>query len=139
MVEEGTLYFTNEGGVISKIPLAGGTPEVVYQEHLRDIFSGTLASDGSLLYRGGSDGSIWSIPIAGGESQLVVQPTPDVSVAKVFVDGADLYWVDTSHTGSHATVVKAPLAGGTPTSIYEADWMGGARSSQRDALRHRSS
>jgi len=96
-------------GYLAKIPIGGGTPVTLAS----NLDAGTqLATDGTNLYWvAPNDGNIMKIALAGGNAVPIV--TGQGQLADIIaVDATSVYWRNAQNE-----IMKAPLAGGTPTTL----------------------
>ena len=104
-IDTDTVYWTEFGGLIRKVPKTGGAPVTLYASQYNP--SG-IAADGTNVYFG--DGvSIRSVPKGGGTSTVLAAGTP----SQIALDSNNLYWTDFSA----GAIRKMPKTGGTPVTI----------------------
>jgi hypothetical protein len=117
-----------------KVPMAGGTPTTLASDGLSIYTQGTnLVLSGTRAYWGQLEsddsnthlvGRVQSVALDGGAltplatGQLFTGALPTVAV-----DDTSVYWSTVSSEAIGATVylVKAPLSGGTPTTLFSGD------------------
>lgn len=116
------VYAATQDSIV-KIPVGGGSPTTLAPISSQQEALGLAVADSqviwSVLEYGGSQNvtSIYSVPVGGG---AVSNPHTVAGFAGAFaVDGSDLYWAGVDPMGSCATppcatLVVAPLSGGTP-------------------------
>lgn len=105
----GTLYW-NGGDVIEKIPDSGGFPTTIAS----GVSGRDIAINATALYWQTSAG-LGTAPLSGGAPAAMAVSMPHVR--QMTVDDAYVYWAD----DTDGTVMKAPLAGGTPTTLHAGD------------------
>ena len=105
------------GRSVRRIPLAGGSPAVVFDRLAR---AGAIAADGQWVFvvdvEGGATGllatsSLLRVPAAGGDA--VVLGRTQGPVASLAIDEANVYWTD----ALEGAVLAVPKAGGTARTV----------------------
>lgn len=112
IVVHGPSVYWNAGGLLETLPVSGsgGTPSTLAS----GLTGSDIAANGSAVYWTTSTG-IGGLPFSGGSPMTVAIPMN--AVQHIAVDDASIYWTD----GYDGTVMKAPLAGGTPTTLHQGD------------------
>ena len=107
-----------EIGVVTAVSLADGS-----QRTLNPVSANSLAMDATRIYSvspGGGDeaqGLVLACPKSGCTPSYTTLATGQTNVWGVAVDGQNVYW---TNQGAPGAVMKAPLAGGAPTTLVGA-------------------
>ena len=126
----------NSNGCIFSVPVAGGTPNVLYSFSSAGTTDGSypcvlvINSTGTILYgicqNGGAnntDGTIFSIPVAGGSLTWVTSfavGTTGSSPNSLILSGSTLYGTTIlgGVTSGSGTIFSIPITGGSITVLY---------------------
>lgn len=109
-VDASHVYFADGG--IARVPLAGGTPEVLASD-LSALM--VVVDDTHVYFSSHSARIVGRVPKAGGTTELLASNT---SAVQVGIDDAHVYWVDQG--AEPYTLLRAPKGGGEP-EILAAD------------------
>ncbi len=123
-LDDTSVYFTNfGGGTIRKVPKAGGSTVTLASgsapSGIAIVPPGGVLAAGSVVWTE-SNGGVYTVPASGG-ARVAIQPevsagsNPKGFPAGLAVDASNVYWVD----NAHATVYRAPLAGGPRTALSD--------------------
>jgi hypothetical protein len=108
-VDATSVYWTTITGnhAVMKVAIAGGAPTVLAPATSPWAI---VVRDGGVYFTDGDD--VMMVPAAGGDAvtMAVAQEFP----SSLAVDATNLYWANSRGAG---TIVKLPLAGGTPTTL----------------------
>jgi uncharacterized repeat protein (TIGR03803 family) len=129
---------TSNYGTIFSIPVTGGTPTVLFNFDMTHGANpeGSLTLIGSTLYgttySGGANGlgTIFSIPIAGGTPTTLFSfdgaTHGEEPAGNLTLSGSTLYGMTYSGGANlRGTIFSIPIAGGTPTTLFDFDgWLG---------------
>jgi hypothetical protein len=100
------VYFLSDGGMLFRVPRAGGKPVVIADKAEKS----PLTTDGAALYYE-KQGAIVRLPTAGGTESVFAAAAGTVSDMKR--DGGNLYWT----CSSCGTVMRQALDGTTATTL----------------------
>jgi sugar lactone lactonase YvrE len=109
-VDATTVYWADQGGVIAKAPIGGGT--AVTLATLTSPLALTI--DGASVYVADLNAhAIVKIPKGGGTTTNLASGT-SVEPETIAVDSAYVYWANALTSGE---IMKVPLAGGTAVTL----------------------
>lgn len=96
---------------VSKVPLAGGSPSVVYSF---PGVAGGIAVDATNLYLTDTvGGEVTSVPLSGGAATKLATTQYGEKPSFITLDAANVYW----RNDTSGAVMEVPKSGGTPTTI----------------------
>ncbi len=116
-IDTANAYFASSlaggGGSIATVPLAGGTPDTLWESAAGQP-SGVVLGSAALYWLISSpapQGAIWGVTLPGGKPAALV--TGLNSPRQLAVDATNLYWTNPGE----GLVSATPLAGGTPLTL----------------------
>ena len=116
---DSTHVYWDQGLPLLSMPLAGGATSTLIANFAGTSFGPIPVASGAVWGTQVNSG-VWSIPVTGG-TQTNTFPQPYGS-AGCIADATSLYWL---YLGAPAVIMKAPLTGGTPTTLVAPDADGG--------------
>jgi hypothetical protein len=116
-IDPDNAYFASSlsggGGSVATVPLAGGTPETLW-ESTAGRPTGVLVANSALYWLVSSaapQGAVWAVALPGGKPTALASGLN--SPAQLAVDASNAYWT----SPNDGTVVGVALGGGTPATI----------------------
>jgi hypothetical protein len=114
-VDDTTVYWTNSGGSVAKVPKTGGAPTTLAQFGTPQA----IALDAAFIYVTDYNGGGNIVRIAKSDGAMVTLATGQGSPNGVAVDGNSVYWTVGGEADANGAVRKCPLAGGPVASVAE--------------------
>ena len=106
---DATYVYWATQSVVLRAPLGGGTPTTMGSGF---VIRGLAVNGGNVFWSDLSAGTIMSAPLGGGSAVTLVSGRQ--SPGNIAIDSANIYWAEAMSPGG---VLRAPLAGGVPTTI----------------------
>ena len=129
-----TSVYALDGDYIKKLPLAGGTVEVLASARLGSIGDSSMwnldiATDGTNVYWTIKENvglpTVQKVPISGGApvtlaSEPAMEWGPQDSYRRIVVDSQHVYWSSSGKSGPiSGAVKKVPISGGSVTTLVD--------------------